>query len=169
MIHWQLVGFVSAVLLNAGIGKLVGGSAFYWQLRTALGIGGRPGRAMAISIPVGECLVGAAVLLPAPAGSAGLNAATAMFAIFAAYALWVAATGREVRCYCFGRDDGRIGWPTVLRNLLFLTAALAASAARPGRISGVQASVALAEGVAASVLAITSFQLYSMQKEAAAS
>lgn len=167
MIYWLLHGFVAAIFLRAGIGKLMGRSDFYWQLRAAAVLHRRLVPAVSYAIPLLELCAGVGILLPAVAGPWAAILAASMLAVFTSYSLWITATGRKVQCFCFGHDDGTIGWSTVVRNSLLLGAVTLAAASPLGRLPEGAVLLSAVNGLTASLVFVGVFQMASMRKELA--
>lgn len=165
MIYWVLRGLVAAIFLRAGVGKLAGRIDFYWQLRASQAFPHWAEAPVSYAIPLLELYVGLGLVCPWPAEFLAEGLGLAMLIAFAAYATWVAAAGRKIRCFCFGRDDGEIGWPTVLRNSILLLALAAAMVSPNPRIGPTAAAMSLVDGFTASLLFIAIFQLRSLHRE----
>ena len=165
MIYWIFHDLVASIFLRAGIGKYLGRRDFYWQLRASAGLNRRLAAVASYVIPGLELCVGIGFLMPVVGEiSAGFLAA-AMLLVFTGYALWITVTGRKIRCFCFGRDDGEIGWATVLRNSLLLFAVALAAFSPAVRISMEAALLSLIDGLTASLLFVGVFQILAMRKE----
>lgn len=165
MIYWLLHGFVAAIFLRAGIGKLIGRSDFYWQLRASAIFHRRLVSAFSYAVPLLELCAGVGILIPAIGGPWAEILAAAMLTVFTSYSFWITATGRKVQCFCFGHNDGAIGWPTVLRNSLLLGALALAAASPVGRLPEEAVLLSVVNGLTASLLFVGAFQMVSMQKE----
>ena len=167
MIYWLLHGFVAAIFLRAGIGKLMGRSDFYWQLRASAIFHRRLVSAVSYAIPLLELCAGVGILLPGIGRAWAEILTAAMLAVFTGYSLWITVTGRKVQCFCFGYNDGAIGWPTVLRNSLLLGAVALAASPHAGRLPKEAVLLSVVNGLAASLLFVGAFQMVSMRKELA--
>ena len=167
MIYWLLHGFVTAIFLRAGIGKLMGRSDFYWQLRASAVLHRRLVPAVSYAVPLLELCAGVGILLPAVAGAWAAILAAGMLAVFTSYSLWITVTGRKVQCFCFGHNDGAIGWPTVLRNSLLLGTVALAAASPVDRLPEEAVFLSVVNGLTASLLFVGAFQMASMRKELA--
>lgn len=165
MIYWLLHGFVGAILLRAGMGKLLHVRDFYWQVRSAAFFPRRLEPLVAFAIPALEVVAGCGVLAGAPAGWWPDALAFLLLASFAGYALWIAVTGRTIRCFCFGRDDGDIGWATVARNLTLVCSLAASVVCPPPELGLLPVTLSVTDGLTASLIFIAVFQLYSIRRE----
>lgn len=165
MMYWLFHGFVAVIFLRAGTGKLLGREDFYWQLRASAVLHRRLVPLVSYVVPSLELCAGLMILLPSVDSVVAEILAAAMLAVFTAYALWITVTGRKVQCFCFGHDDGEIGWPTVLRNSLLLGAVALAALFPADRLPAGAILLSLVDGFTASFLFVGAFQMVAMRKE----
>lgn len=125
---------VAATLLWAAVGKVTGFSDFTGTIQAVLGLPGRrtPARALAAAVVVAEVVAVIACL----GGLRTLAAltVTALGLAFAGAGVLALTRGQAIACNCFGGTarDRRLGWPQVLLLPLWLLAAWAIAAPRPG-------------------------------------
>lgn len=165
MIYWLFHGLVAAIFLRAGMGKLRGRKDFYWQLCASAVIHRRLVPLASYAVPSLESCAGLMILLPGVESLFAEFLAAAMLAVFTAYAIWITVTGRKVQCFCFGHNDGEIGWPTVLRNSLLLGTVGLAALLPADRLSASAVLLSLVDGFTASFLFVGAFQMVAMRKE----
>jgi|GEM_PF-2747286 len=165
MMYWLSHGLVAAIFLRAGVGKLLGREDFYWQLRALAVVHRRLVPLVSYAVPSSELSAGLLILLPGVESKFAEFLAAAMLAVFTAYALWITITGRKVKCFCFGHDDGAIGQPTVLRNSLLLCAVAFAGLLPANRLSASNILLSLVDGFTTSLLFVGAFQIAAMRKE----
>jgi hypothetical protein len=167
MIYWLLHGFVAAIFLRAGIGKLLGRRDFYWQLRASAVLPRQLIAPASYVIPILELCTGFGVL-PAYAGlRLAETSAVIMLAAFTGYTLWITMAGRTVRCFCFGRDDGEINWVTVTRNGMMLCIVVLTAVGPIETIPTGDALLGVIDGATASFLFVGAFQMHAMRRELA--
>ena len=116
---------VGTVFLLAVAGKLRGRaelSAFTESL------GGFGLRSAPLRSALATCVItaeGVAVVLLAVAPAVGLGLAASVLVVFTAAVVAAKASGREVRCRCFGADGGLMGRTHLVRNGVLVAVALA--------------------------------------------
>jgi len=113
---------LAAVFAAAGLSKLTDRQG----ARRALVDFGTPqplAAPLAVVLPIGELLVAASLVIR-PTALAGSMAAVALLAIFVIAIGVNLALGRRPDCHCFGQlSSGPVGWTTLLRNMVLLSAA----------------------------------------------
>jgi putative oxidoreductase len=115
---------VAVVFIVAGALKLRDPAAFAndvanYQMMPALA------PLLAAVLPPLEVVVGVALLaLAAPWRRAAALCAAGLMVMFTVAAGSAYARGLDVACGCFGSAGGAVGWPTVLRDLALLGAAV---------------------------------------------
>lgn len=124
--------FVILALLGAAAGK----SIRFGRFRESLGAGfpmlGRIGAAtVAVAILGGEWLAGGLILAGGALSRIGLLLALVLFVSLTLVVVAVVVKGMSVRCNCFGVSQQRISGFDLVRNLLFITAAVVALQAAP--------------------------------------
>ena len=122
--RWILV----AVFAVAAVAKLIDLEGTRRALRE-FGVPARLVGVSALSLPVAELVVAAALVPAASAPWGGVGAAVLLGVFGAAIAASLAA-GRAPDCHCFGNlHSAPAGWATLLRNIGLLTVAVYAAAA----------------------------------------
>lgn len=120
---------IGLVFLLAVVGKLRGRVELTAFAESLGSFGLRSARlrsALATSVITVEAVT---VVLLAVAPRLGLGLAAAMLVAFTAAVATAKATGREVRCRCFGADGGLMGRTHLIRNGVLIVIALAGLAA----------------------------------------
>jgi hypothetical protein len=121
-----VIGFV---FLLAVVGKLRGRAELTAFTESLGSFGLRSARlrsALATAVITVEAVT---VVLLAVTPRLGLGLAAAMLVAFTAAVVATKATGREVRCRCFGADGGLMGRPHLIRNGVLVVIAVAGLAA----------------------------------------
>ena len=125
VLELTLISFFAFLFLFSGAAKLRAVRRFRDQIAAFGVVPWRVAPVLAVSIPLAELAVGAALLMRVqPAAS--LAAALALLALFTGFIAWVLASKRKAACFCFGEEDGEISGLTLARNVILL--ALAAGA-----------------------------------------
>ncbi len=112
MVDWMLRGLVAAIFLRAGVGKLLGREDFYWQLRASATLPRWLEMPVSYAVPAFEVAAGLGLAFPMFGGEWAPPLAAIMLCAFAGYAVWIAATGRHVRCWHCCWCWGRVSMPT---------------------------------------------------------
>lgn len=112
---------VALLLIASGVVKLFDLGSFVGTVRAFALLPGWMAPSVARTIPIGECLTGALLLLAvvvpySPARWAAI-AAIGLFAVFAgAVSINLMRGRRDISCGCFGAKQDRISWVLVVRN-----------------------------------------------------
>jgi hypothetical protein len=120
---------IGLVFLLAVVGKLRGRAELTAFAESLGSFGLRSARlrsALATSVITAEAVT---VVLLAVTPRLGLGLAATMLVAFTAAVVTAKATGREVRCRCFGADGGLMGRTHLIRNGVLIVIALAGLAA----------------------------------------
>lgn len=122
-------------------------------------------RPFARALPWAELAVAVLVWAPGVVGAAAQAAGAALMVVFAiAMAINVGRGRRIIDCGCF-KTEGRqpLGWPMVLRNLVFAGALALAAGLDGGRLDALVWSNGLAAGVALFLLYLAAGELAALR------
>lgn len=120
---------IGLVFLLAVVGKLRGRAELTAFTESLGSFGLRSARLRSVLAASVITVEAVTVVLLAVAPRLGLGLAAAMLVAFTAAVVAAKATGREVRCRCFGADGGLMGRTHLIRNGVLVVVALAGLAA----------------------------------------